>query len=122
MESFSQIDNANKHDFIDDLLQFMRRSIFTNSTLAPQDVTLQQVNTARKILDQLVKKVQLEMDTAAFNRDLIQLFLLIPRKIKRVKDHLIEPPSTAENLREIEQRLATEQARVDALARKLETL
>ncbi|MFT4758060.1 MAG: poly [ADP-ribose] polymerase [Paraglaciecola sp.] len=117
---FATIDNALIRDLMDDLLRFARQSIFTNYNASSEEVTQKQVEQAQHKLNLLVSKVVLKVDAAAFNRDLIELYSIIPRKIRQVKDHLIEAPQNTSDLEIIENKLAKEQATLDVMRGQVE--
>lgn len=117
---FATIDNALIRDLMDDLLRFARQSIFTNYNVSSEEVTKRQVENAQSKLNLLVSKVDLKVDAAAFNRDLIELYSIIPRKMQQVKNHLIEAPKNASDLEIIENKLAEEQATLDVMRGQVE--
>lgn len=117
---FAQIDDQLIRDLMDDLLRFARQSIFTNYNVSSEDVTKKQVEEAQNKLNELVGSVALGIDAAVFNRDLIELYSIIPRKMAKVKDHLIETPQNTNDLETIENKLAEEQATLDVMRGQVE--
>lgn len=117
---FATINNAMIRDLMDDLLRFARQSIFTNYNVSSEEVTKRQVEEAQNKLNILVNKVDMKLDAAVFNRDLIELYSIIPRKMTKVKDHLIETPQNTKDLEIIENKLAEEQATLDVMRGQVE--
>ncbi|HFA50312.1 MAG TPA: ADP-ribose polymerase [Bacteroidetes bacterium] len=117
---FADIPDAVVRGLIEDLLKYSRQSILRNYNVAADQVTRKQVEQAQAILDKLAGKVKLRLHLNKFNQDLVALYTLIPRRMTKVADHLIERPSTQEDLKKIEKKLAEEQATLDVMRGEVE--
>jgi poly [ADP-ribose] polymerase 2/3/4 len=102
---------------IQDLMRYAKQSISHNYVVSADKVTRQQVVEAQLILDNLVKLVKKNMDIAAFNKSLIDLFTVIPRRMSHVKEHLA---SDTDELQKIKDKLAEEQATLDVMRGQVE--
>jgi poly [ADP-ribose] polymerase len=102
---------------IQDLMRYAKQSISHNYVVTADKVTRQQVAEAQLILDNLVKLVKSNMDISAYNKTLIDLFTVIPRRMSNVKEHLA---SSANDLKAIEEKLAEEQATLDVMRGQVE--
>lgn len=74
------------NQFVTELQSYANRSIQANYTISSDAVTQKQVDEAQRILDQLSDYSK--FSTHRFNDHLIELYQVIPRKMKRVQDHL----------------------------------
>lgn len=102
---------------IQDLMRYAKQSISHNYVVTADKVTRQQVAEAQLILDNLVKLVKSNMDIPAYNKILIDLFTVIPRRMSNVKEHLA---SNANDLAVINEKLAEEQATLDVMRGQVE--
>lgn len=75
--------------FVEDLQGYSNRSIKDNYTVTAADVTQAQVDEAQSILDRLVARATLKEKTDYINADLLALYRTIPRRMKNVRDHLL---------------------------------
>lgn len=119
--SFAELENKEIERLINDLSKFAKNSISNNYTVTADQVTRKQVEEAQAILDELVGRVKLRMQIPSFNKKLIELYQVIPRKMAKVKDHLITNPKDQKDLDEIEKILAEEQATLDVMRGQVET-
>jgi poly [ADP-ribose] polymerase 2/3/4 len=115
-----QIDGINcliVKQLIQDLMRYAKQSISHNYVVTADKVTRQQVAEAQLLLDNLVKMSKKDMDITAFNKALIDLFSVIPRRMKNVKEHLVE---NAKDLKTIGEKLAEEQDTLDVMRGQVE--
>ncbi len=105
---------------IQELTRFARKSISYNYMVSAEEVTRKQVEEAQALLDNLVARVKKGMRAKYFNDKLIELFQVIPRRMSRVNDHLINAPKTTKDLKAIEEMLAKEQATLDVMRGQVE--
>ncbi|MCC6726750.1 MAG: WGR domain-containing protein [Saprospiraceae bacterium] len=117
---FAEIPDEAVRHLLDELMSSSRQSIFRNYNVAADQVTKLQVEKAQALLDQLVQQLRLGLDVAAFNERLLELYKVIPRKMKNVREHLVQSASTAAELEAIEQQLAEEQATLDVMRGQVE--
>jgi poly [ADP-ribose] polymerase 2/3/4 len=111
------INCAQIKQLIQDLMRYARQSISHNYVVTADKVTRQQVAEAQLVLDNLVKLVKKDMDLGAFNKNLIDLFTVIPRRMSHVKEHLAQANDA---LQKIEEKLAEEQATLDVMRGQVE--
>ncbi len=112
--------DENVKRLMQELMSFARQSISHHYMVSADQVSERQVAEAQKTLDALVKKVRRKMDVEIFNAQLIELYQVIPRKMKKVKDHLIEKPKGNKGLWAIKDMLAAEQATLDVMRGQVE--
>lgn len=111
------INCLNVKQLIQDLMRYARQSISHNYVVTADKVTRQQVNEAQMILDNLVKLVKSGMDIPTFNKALIDLYTVIPRRMTHVKAHLVDD---AKDLKTIGDKLEEEQATLDVMRGQVE--
>jgi poly [ADP-ribose] polymerase len=83
---FKPIDNSTISTLIDTLQRYAHKSIQSNYTVDASAVTQQQIREAQQALDVLSKTKKV----GKFNDLLLELFTIIPRKMSKVNDFLIE--------------------------------
>lgn len=101
LNSWSAIKNGEVRELFRHLTQYAQRSINHNYQVSAADVTMAQVEEAQNVLDNLTKKVDFKsnkiskkdlenFDTIGFNALLLELYGIIPRKMERVTNYLLE--------------------------------
>lgn len=121
MTDASTIANPDVRGLMSRLMEFANRSIFQNYVVTAQQVTHKQVETAQQLLNQLAGLLDLHIDVTAYNRALLDLFKVIPRKMGKVNEHLLaQTPETAEDLQLLRDRLASEQDTLDVMRGQVE--
>ncbi|MEN0051148.1 MAG: WGR domain-containing protein [Bacteroidota bacterium] len=120
LPDFLQIDEVQIEMLMRELIQFAQQSVSDNYNVSSKEVSKQQIREAQYVLDQLSKKVNRRMDVRAFNQSLIDLYALIPRKMRKVQEHLIEKPKSKQDLSEIQNKLVEEQATLDVMRGQVE--
>lgn len=120
VSDFLQIEELQVELLMRELMQFAQQSVSDNYNVSSKEVSEQQVREAQYVLDQLSKKVSRQMDVQTFNQSLIELYAIIPRKMRKVQDHLIEKPKSKQDLAEIQNKLAEEQATLDVMRGQVE--
>lgn len=118
--SVESINDVQVQELIRRLQEYARKSISYHYNVNASQVTVAQVNEAQTLLDNLVGRVSARMDVVAFNAGLLQLFAVIPRKMKDVRDHLASAVSTEEDLAAIRLMLSNEQATLDVMRSQVE--
>lgn len=101
-------------------MRFAKKSISNNYNVSAEQVTHKQVAEAQRILDELVTKVKMNVDTKTFNQTLLELYQIIPRKMAHVNEHLITTIQTQEELDALERKLSDEQATLDVMRGQVE--
>lgn len=100
------------------LQKFANTNVSNTYLISASQVTKQQLEFAQKHVDQLSKIFtkyfgKSSWDITYFNNELLKLYTVIPRKMKKVQDHLIKPDSTKENLLSL---ITNEQDNLDSLS------
>ncbi len=115
--SLEGINCLNIKQLFKDLMSFARQSISHNYVVSADKVTRAQVEQAQVLLDSLVQSLKKDFDITNFNKTLIELYTVIPRRMSHVKDHLIQ---ASDEIKDIEKKLAEEQATLDVMRGQVE--
>lgn len=122
-EGFLDDEDPAVRQLIEELAAKSRQSILDNYHVSANQVTKQQVEKAQALLDSLSGQLLPDMDLAVFNKGLLALYEVIPRKMKNVRSHLLsEVPATDAAMEELGKKLATEQATLDVMRSEVEAL
>lgn len=111
---------------VKELQSYANKSVKQNYTISSEAVTPQMVVAAQAVMDNLVPMLVVGKGTKAVNEQLLELYRVIPRKMKKTYFHLIDErnPSmkdmpvdriTQKNLSEIQRLIANEQATLDVM-------
>ncbi|PHN03318.1 ADP-ribose polymerase [Flavilitoribacter nigricans DSM 23189 = NBRC 102662] len=110
---------AIEHPGVRGLMSFLvnaaRQSIRHNYQVSAEQVTQVQVDQAQLVLDQLVDLGTKTKVPGEINELLLDLYRIIPRRMRKVQDHLIEALDTEEDRSELDNLLAAEQATLDVM-------
>jgi poly [ADP-ribose] polymerase len=117
---FADIPDTLVRQLVSELMTFSKESIFQNYNVAADQVTKRQVEKAQELLDHLSGQLQKGMPVGDFNDRLLELYKVIPRKMKKVQEHLVQSADTEEAVQKIEQKLAEEQATLDVMRGQVE--
>lgn len=102
-----------------ELMQFLmeaaRQSIRHNYRVSAEQVTQMQVDRAQQLLDQLVELAGRSQKPDELNTLLLQLYRTIPRRMRKVQDHLVQQLDSEADRSLLEQLLAGEQATLDVM-------
>ncbi|MDX1906431.1 MAG: WGR domain-containing protein [Bacteroidia bacterium] len=102
-------------DMVSFLMKCARQSVRYHYLVTAQEVTPQQLSRAQELLDELAGMIGPGMSADRYNEGLLQLFRVIPRRMRHVQDHLIGAPETEEDIAAIRQQLGHEQETLDVL-------
>lgn len=117
----STIANLEVRGLMSRLMELANQSIYQNYVVTAQQVTRKQVETAQQLLNDLTMLVALNADVTAYNRTLLELFKVIPRKMGKVGQHLLaQTPQTADDLQTLHDQLASEQDTLDVMRGQVE--
>ena len=120
---FADISDADVSRLINELMSYSRESIARNYNVMAGQVTRKQLAEAQAVLDKLAGMVRLKrMQVKKFNEELMRLYSVIPRSMTKVQDHIIERPSSQDDIQVIEKKLAEEQATLDVMRGEVEAL
>lgn len=117
-KKFKDINDPSINSFLSSLQSYSNKSLSNNYTVSSQEVTIQQIDTAQTLLNDLTNLTESE---SKFNRKsaddyLMELYKTIPRKMSNVKSYLLNDNSNIETLIKIIQR---EQESVDNMAQSV---
>lgn len=108
-------------DVVKKLQSWAKGSIAENYTVSSEQVTQKQIDKAQIVLNQLTA-MDVKKDFTEFNKLLLEFFTIVPRKMKNVKDHLIQKDKKDEQAKaisNIEQKnkiISDEQATLDVMS------
>ena len=114
-------DNQIKKLF-DDLMAYANKSIQQNYKVTQDSVTEAQIDAAQEVLTSAAKLVKVGVDIKEINDLLIKLYTVIPRKMKDVRDYLIDAANDNNDLSKINDFLANEQDTLDTMAGQVKLL
>lgn len=116
-KTLAGISNAEVAQLIDQLQSFAKAVVDRSYSISAASVTKAQIDEAQAILDRLAaavpKKNPTEDEVATLNKILLELFAVLPRKMKKVADYLIQPGTS---LQDLDILITKEQDVLDALA------
>lgn len=87
--SYKEIEDKKVKELIDDLNYYSKQTILDNYTVKTENVSIKQIDKAQEILNNINKnysKISLE----EINKNLVELYITIPRKMKKVQEHLLQ--------------------------------
>jgi len=108
-------DNQVKQLF-DDLMAYANKSIQRNYKVTQDAVTQAQIDAAQEVLTKASGLAKVGVDVKEINDLLIRLYTIIPRKMKDVRDYLIDAADDKDDLDKIKNFLANEQDTLDTMA------
>ena len=111
---------------VTELQAFANKSVQQNYTISSEAVTPQMVVAAQAVMDDLVPLLVVGKGTKIINDKLLELYRVIPRKMKKVQYYLIDEQNpqmtdmpvdciTPLNLVEVQRLIANEQATLDVM-------
>lgn len=111
------------------LQSYAKVSVETNYNVSSSKVTQAMVNEAQVLVDEITHLISVGQKLEPVNKLLVDLFKVIPRKMKHVKDHLIMTVSseggsvikTKDDLQFAQQLIGNEQATLDVMAGQVST-
>lgn len=106
---FEAISDDVINQFVAQLQAYANKSIQSNYTVSSEAVTEKQVEEAQRIVDLLMAEAKNHQKT---NTNLLQLFQIIPRKMSRVQDYLVDTLMTDDDVNKL---IAREQATLDVM-------
>jgi poly [ADP-ribose] polymerase len=114
----ANISEAEVQKLFDDLMAYANKTIGSNYKVTQDDVTQKQVDNAQIIIDELAtiaKSSTRKTDKIEpINEKLLELYMTIPRKMKDVRNHLIDEVDYT--IEEIKDFIAAEQDLLDTMA------
>ena len=113
---FSNIDEKEVIDLMKYLTDCSKQIIKKNYLVSLDSVTEVQLDEAQSIIDGLVKELMLNGNHNRFNDLLLNLYTTLPRKMKKVNDHLIHSLSSKVNVDSARKIIDEEQSLLSTLA------
>lgn len=114
------IDNIKVKTFIELLQRFSNRSIQNNYTVSSKNVTQKQIDEAQIVANEIADVLSVSSYNLVKMNDINQLFLrlykIVPRKMKKVNDFLIDKMENNHDFSIAKKLLATEQSNLDVMA------
>ncbi len=102
---------------MDKLQRFANHSIEQNYTVSSKAVTQTQIDEAQSALDAIASATKLRRDVTSLNDSFLELFHIIPRRMKDVRDHLFDGDKINKALlSDIQESIADEQDTLDVMA------
>jgi len=99
-----------------DLQKFASISVKENYTISVENVTQRMVDEAQAVLDRVAVKIELNGDVNGINRELLALYSIIPRQMKKVSHHLVDTLTAEVNVEYVKKMIANEQSTLDVMA------
>lgn len=116
-DGFNQKRSTAVISIIKKLQAWANKSIQTNYTVSSEAVTQKQIDEAQTLIDEMVP-FKLTKDTIVeFNEKLLKFYTVVPRKMKHVRDHLIDSSLKGKELEDRKnQIISEEQDTLDVMA------
>lgn len=119
--TISKIKNNSINELFELLQSYANNSITTNYSVKAVDVTQAQVDKAQSVINQLVAELQKDWrDTETINRLLVELYTVIPRKMKKVIDHIFQDSDVKHDRRKCLDVISKEQETLDVMAQQVQ--
>lgn len=106
--------------FIEQIMKYANQSVEANYTVSASKVTKAQVDHAQQILDVITDLFKVGNKADDINEKLIELYQIIPRKMKKVQEHLLPEGTSIKDKKQLkeymDQILLVEQDALDAMS------
>ena len=117
-KGFKDIQDSSIAELLNTLQKYSKQSILDNYTVAIKNVTQAQVKRAQELLDTLSTYLTPDrFNRYEIDQYLTSLYTVLPRKMKHVKDHILNGDGDLKKAKEI---LTTEQELVDNMASQVQ--
>lgn len=117
---FNKDRSAEVKKFVEMLMKFANQSVEANYTVSASKVTKAQVDHAQQVLDAITGLFKVGNKADEINEKLIELYQIIPRKMKKVQEHLLPEGTSIKDKKQLQeymnQILLVEQDALDAMA------
>jgi len=112
------IKDSKVKSLMDILQRFANNSIQENYSVSSKSVTQAQIDEAQDKVNSILDAAKLRRKTDDINKQLIELYHIIPRRMKDVRDHIFEKDAKINKalLDDIKSQIAEEQATLDVMA------
>jgi len=112
----SLILNSTVRQLMVDLQKFASISVKENYSVSVENVTQRMVDEAQSVLDRVSTKIIKNGNVKDINNDLLELYKIIPRKMSKVANHLVETLSADVNVEYVQKMISNEQSTLDVMA------
>jgi poly [ADP-ribose] polymerase 2/3/4 len=104
--------------FVENLMRMAKESVERNYVISSQNVTKAQVDEAQDLLNKISVLLTKGQDSKEINDLLLELYKVIPRKMKKVQEHLIQSVEikTDSDLKTAKDIFSAEQDALDAMS------
>jgi poly [ADP-ribose] polymerase len=110
------IKNSAVKKFVSELQSYSNTSVKNNYIVSADTVTEKQVEEAQNVIDNLTTKININQKTDDINEQLITLYKIIPRKMKKVQDYLLNfSKLTNSSIDDFKRLISNEQATLDVM-------
>jgi poly [ADP-ribose] polymerase len=117
-KGFKDLNDKEIQNLLNTLQKYSKQSIIENYTVTAADVTPAQVNRAQEILNSIVTLLTPKtFNKYAIDKYLTELYIVLPRKMKNVKDHILNGDG---DLNKAKQIFTHEQDLVDNMASQVQ--
>jgi poly [ADP-ribose] polymerase 2/3/4 len=111
VESQWDIDNISVKELVQKLITLAKTNVSQNYNVSSKSVTKTQLDQAQTLLDRLSNEYQ-NLGISSINDLLIELYHIIPRKMKHIKDHIFE----TKDIELVRKKIFNEQSTLDVLS------
>lgn len=103
---------------VDSLLRFANKAVQANYTISAAAVTEAQIKEAQAVIDALAQAKNGEYTAKNLNKLLLELYTVLPRKMKKVQHHLLDEHFSADDFKIM---IGEEQSLLDVMAGQVKT-
>lgn len=120
--SMLAIDDPDLDQFFASLQRYSKDTVGSNYSVEVRDVTKAQVEEAQRLLNEMSDMVTSDKIQSDANNLLQELYQIIPRKMRRVSDELIQESKSFDGwVKEFKERLTKEQDLLDVMKAEVDT-
>jgi len=105
-----------------DLMSYAKKSVDANYKIKASDVTEAQIIKAQEIINNIALNVKIGADTKLLNNQLLELYSVITRKMKNVKDYLFNPINNKDVLEQALKLISNEQDTLDTMSSQVKLI
>lgn len=116
--AFSSKRSSTVIEFVKLLQAYANKSVKENYTVSAKNVTKKQVDEAQSVLNAISGMIKIGAPTKEINEKLLDLYQIIPRRMAKVQDHLLDG-DTIKDKKDLERAnnlVSNEQATLDVMA------
>lgn len=115
--TLTDIANAQVRKLYETLAAYANKSVQQNYTISSDKVTEAMVNEAQTALDHIARELKIGAKKEAINKHLMSLFMIVPRRMDNVRNHILNVDiKTQKDLDAAQKLIADEQATLDVMA------